>query len=341
MLIYEVHLGSWARVPENDNRPLTYRELAPRLVEHCQRLGFTHVELMPVMEHPFTGSWGYQVSGYFAPTRRYGSPDDFKFFVDTLHRAGIGVILDWVPAHFPKDDFALRRFDGTALYEHEDPRLGEHPDWGTLIFNYSRTEVRNFLIANALFWLREYHCDGLRVDAVASMLYLDYSRKPGEWLRNRFGGRENLDAIEFLRAMNEAVRIDAPGLLHDRRGVHVVARRHEAAAGWRARLHLQVEHGVDARHAGVLQPGSALPLVSPGPAHLRDGLRVQRALHHAAVARRGGASQEVAAREDAGRPVAEARESAADARVHVHAARKEAALHGHRDRAVHANGITT
>jgi 1,4-alpha-glucan branching enzyme len=211
MLIYELHLGSWARVPESGNRPLTYRELAPRLVEHCQRLGFTHVELMPVMEHPFTGSWGYQVSGYFAPTRRYGSPDDFKYFVDKLHQAGIGVILDWVPAHFPKDDFALRRFDGTALYEHEDPRLGEHPDWGTLIFNYSRTEVRNFLIANALFWLREYHCDGLRVDAVASMLYLDYSRKPGEWLRNRFGGRENLDAIDFLRAMNEAVRIDAPG----------------------------------------------------------------------------------------------------------------------------------
>jgi 1,4-alpha-glucan branching enzyme len=211
MLIYELHLGSWARVPEYGNRALTYRELAPRLVEHCQRLGFTHVELMPVMEHPFTGSWGYQVSGYFAPTRRYGSPDDFKYFVDVLHRAGIGVILDWVPAHFPKDDFALRRFDGTALYEHEDPRLGEHPDWGTLIFNYSRTEVRNFLIANALFWLREYHCDGLRVDAVASMLYLDYSRKPGEWLRNRFGGRENLDAIDFLRAMNEAVRTDAPG----------------------------------------------------------------------------------------------------------------------------------
>ena len=211
MLIYEMHLGSWARNPAEGNRTLTYRELAPRLVEHCERLGFTHVELMPVMEHPFTGSWGYQVSGYFAPTRRYGSPDDFKFFVDTLHRAGIGVILDWVPAHFPKDDFALRRFDGTALYEHDDPRLGEHPDWGTLIFNYSRTEVRSFLIANAVFWLREYHADGLRVDAVASMLYLDYSRKPGEWLRNKFGGRENLDAIEFLRAMNEAVRIDAPG----------------------------------------------------------------------------------------------------------------------------------
>jgi 1,4-alpha-glucan branching enzyme len=211
MLIYEMHLGSWARMPEEGDRTLGYRELAPRLVEHCTRLGFTHVELLPVMEHPFTGSWGYQVSGYFAPTRRYGSADDFKFLVDALHRAGIGVILDWVPAHFPKDDFALRRFDGTALFEHEDPRLGEHPDWGTLIFNYARTEVRNFLIANALFWLREYHVDGLRVDAVASMLYLDYSRKPGEWLRNRFGGRENLDAIDFLRAVNEAVRLDAPG----------------------------------------------------------------------------------------------------------------------------------
>jgi len=188
-LVYEVHLGSWARVPEEGNRFLTYRELAPRLAEHVQRLGFTHVELMPVMEHPFYGSWGYQVSGYYAPTSRYGTPDDFRFFVDTLHQQGIGVLLDWVPAHFPKDDFALRRFDGSALFEHEDPRLGEHPDWGTLIFNYGRPEVRNFLVANALFWLEEFHADGLRVDAVASMLYLDYSREPGEWLRNRYGGR--------------------------------------------------------------------------------------------------------------------------------------------------------
>ncbi len=210
-LIYEVHLGSWARVPEEGNRFLTYREIAPRLAEHVTRLGFTHVELMPVMEHPFYGSWGYQVSGYYAPTSRHGSPDDFRFFVDTMHANDIGVILDWVPAHFPKDDFALRRFDGSALFEHEDPRLGEHPDWGTLIFNYGRPEVRNFLVANALFWLEEFHADGLRVDAVASMLYLDYSRQPGEWLRNRYGGRENLEAIDFLRQLNETVRHEHPG----------------------------------------------------------------------------------------------------------------------------------
>ena len=211
MLAYEVHLGSWARVPEEGNRPLSYREIAPRLAEHVARLGFTHVELLPVMEHPFYGSWGYQVSGYFAPTSRYGSPDDFRFLVDTLHQHGIGVILDWVPAHFPKDDFALRRFDGSALFEHEDPRLGEHPDWGTLIFNYGRNEVVNFLIANALYWLEEFHADGLRVDAVASMLYLDYSRQPGQWLRNRHGGRENLEAIDFLRRLNDTIRHEHPG----------------------------------------------------------------------------------------------------------------------------------
>ncbi|HET7188039.1 MAG TPA: 1,4-alpha-glucan branching protein GlgB, partial [Gemmatimonadaceae bacterium] len=209
--IYEVHLGSWARVPEEGNRSLTYREIAPRLAEHVKRLGFTHVELLPVMEHPFYGSWGYQVTGYYAPTSRYGNPEDFRFLVDTLHQAGIGVFLDWVPAHFPKDDYALRRFDGTALYEHEDPRLGEHPDWGTLIFNYGRKEVRNFLVANALYWLHEFHIDGLRVDAVASMLYLDYSRNAGEWVPNRYGGRENLEAIDFLRQMNDVVCEDAPG----------------------------------------------------------------------------------------------------------------------------------
>jgi 1,4-alpha-glucan branching enzyme len=209
--IYEVHLGSWARVPEEGNRSLTYREIAPRLAEHVSRLGFTHVEFLPLSEHPFEGSWGYQVSGYYAPTSRFGTPDDFRALVDTLHQAGIGVILDWVPAHFPKDDFALRRFDGTALYEHEDPRRGEHPEWGTLIFNYGRAEVRSFLVSNACYWLREFHVDGLRVDAVASMLYLDYSRGQGEWLPNQYGGRENLDAMAFLQAMNEAVAAEAPG----------------------------------------------------------------------------------------------------------------------------------
>jgi len=209
--IYEVHLGSWARVPEDGNRSLTYREIAPRLAAHVKKMGFTHVELLPVMEHPFYGSWGYQVTGYFAPSSRYGTPDDLRFLIDTLHEANIGVFLDWVPAHFPKDDNALRRFDGTALYEHEDPRLAEHPDWGTLIFNYGRKEVRNYLVANALYWLNEFHVDGLRVDAVASMLYLDYSRDEGQWVPNKYGGRENLDAIDFLRAMNTVVHAEAPG----------------------------------------------------------------------------------------------------------------------------------
>ena len=190
-----------------------YREIAPLLAEHCVRLGFTHVELMPVQEHPYGGSWGYQVSGYYAPTSRYGTPDDFRFFVDTLHQAGIGVLLDWVPAHFPKDDWALRRFDGTACYEHEDPRLAEHPEWGTLIFNYGRHEVRNFLLANALYWIEEFHVDGIRVDAVASMLYLDYGREAGQWMRNRLGGRENLDAVSFLRELNFTVRTQHPGVV--------------------------------------------------------------------------------------------------------------------------------
>jgi len=211
MSVYEVHLGSWARVPEEGNRSLTYREIAPKLAAHVRRLGFTHVELLPIMEHPFEGSWGYQVSGYYAPTARFGAPDDFRHFVDTLHREGIGVILDWVPAHFPKDDFALRRFDGTALYEHADPRKGEHQDWGTLIFNYGRNEVRNFLLGGALYWLEEFHIDGLRVDAVASMLYLDYSRRAGEWIPNRYGGRENLEALNFLTALNTMVAEEQPG----------------------------------------------------------------------------------------------------------------------------------
>jgi len=211
MIVYEVHLGSWLR--GEDNRVLSYGEIAPKLAEHVRRLGFTHVELLPVQEHPFGGSWGYQVGGYYAPTSRFGSPDDFRHLVDTLHQAGIGVLLDWVPAHFPKDDWALRRFDGTACYEHEDPRLGDHPEWGTHIFNYARHEVRNFLVANALYWIEEFHIDGLRVDAVASMLYLDYGREAGQWLRNRHGGRENLDAMAFLKQLNHAVHSLYPGVI--------------------------------------------------------------------------------------------------------------------------------
>jgi 1,4-alpha-glucan branching enzyme len=208
--IYEVHLGSWMRVPEERNRWLSYRELAPRLGEYCERMGFTHVELLPIMEHPFYGSWGYQTSGLFAPTSRYGTPQDLMFLVEHLHRRGIGVILDWVPSHFPTDGFALGWFDGTHLYEHADPRQGLHQDWGSLIFNYGRHEVRSFLMSSAFYWLDVYHVDGLRVDAVASMLYLDYSRKQGEWIPNRYGGRENLDAIEFLRHFNEAVYREHP-----------------------------------------------------------------------------------------------------------------------------------
>jgi 1,4-alpha-glucan branching enzyme len=211
--VYEVHLGSWARVPEDGNRFLTYRELADRLVPYVKEMGFTHIELLPVMEHPFSGSWGYQVLGFFAPTARFGPPEDFKRFVDVCHAAGLGVILDWVPGHFPKDAHGLARFDGTALFEHEDPRQGEHQDWGTLIFNYGRHEVRNFLLSNALFWLEEYHVDGLRVDAVASMLYLDYSRKEGQWVQNRFGGRENLEAIDFLQQLNSLTHGDHPGTM--------------------------------------------------------------------------------------------------------------------------------
>ncbi len=210
--IYEVHLGSWQRVPEQGNRWLSYRELAPRLADYVGKMGFTHVEFLPVMEHPFYGSWGYQTTGYFAPTSRYGTPQDFMYLIDYLHQQGIGVILDWVPSHFPTDEHGLAYFDGTHLFEHEDPRQGYHPDWKSAIPNYDRHEVRSFLLSSALFWLDRYHVDGLRVDAVASMLYLDYSRQAGEWIPNEYGGRENLGAIRFLRHLNEVAYRHYPGV---------------------------------------------------------------------------------------------------------------------------------
>jgi 1,4-alpha-glucan branching enzyme len=210
LAIYEVHFGSWRRVPEEGNRPLTYQEMAPYLVDYVKTMGFTHVEFLPLMEHPFYGSWGYQTVGYFAPTSRYGTPQDFMYLIDCLHQHGIGVILDWVPSHFPSDEHGLAYFDGTHLYEHADPKKGFHPDWSSYIFNHGRNEVRAFLISSALFWLDKYHVDGLRVDAVASMLYLDYSRKEGEWIPNVHGGRENLEAISFLKRLNEMVYGEFP-----------------------------------------------------------------------------------------------------------------------------------
>jgi len=211
--IYEIHLGSWRRVPEDGNRPLSYREMAHQLGDYLIDMGFTHAEFMPVMEHPFTGSWGYQTTGYFAPTSRYGAPDDFRYLVNHLHQRGIGVILDWVPAHFPTDAWSLGRFDGTALYEHLDPRLGHQPEWDTYVFNFGRNEVRAFLLSSANYWLSEFHADGIRVDAVSSMLYLDYARVAGEWIPNIYGGRENLDAVSFIRMLNERIYARHPGVL--------------------------------------------------------------------------------------------------------------------------------
>ena len=328
MSVYEVHLGSWRLNPLEDNRSLTYLELADELAAYAKDMGFTHLELLPVMHHPFSGSWGYQVTGYYAPSPRFGSPDDFREFVDRLHGHGLGVILDWVPAHFPRDEFALARFDGTALYEHADPRRGAHPDWGTLVFNYGRHEVRNFLLANALFWMREYHVDGIRVDAVASMLYLDYSRREGEWVPNEYGGREDLDAVAFLKELNEVLYGHEPG---------VVSAAEESTAwpgvsrptylgglGFGFKWNMGWMHDTLA----YFQNDPIYRRYPPPRADLLAGLRVHRELHPAAVARRGRARQGIADQQDARRRLAEAREPARALRLHVGASRQEAAVHG-------------
>ena len=325
-----MHLGSWRRVPEEGNRPLSYRELASQLVEYLVDVGFTHVEFLPVMEHPFTGSWGYETTGYYAPTARYGSPDDFRYLVDCLHQNGIGVILDWTPAHFPTDSFGLGRFDGSALYEHIDPRQGFHPEWNTYIFNFGRNEVRSFLLGSAKYWLEEFHADGIRVDAVSSMLYLDYGRKSGEWVPNIHGGNENLEAISFLKELNQQIYARYPGVM-------MIA---EESTSW---------------------PGVSRPLYVGGLGFgfkwdmgwMHDTLDyfskepIYRRFHHrdltfgfvyawfenfhaAALARRGRLRQALADRQDAGRSLAEVRQPARAVRLHVGAAGEENSFHGRR-----------
>jgi 1,4-alpha-glucan branching enzyme len=275
--IYEVHLGSWMRVPEEENRSLSYRELAAKLADYVCDMGFTHVEFMPIMEHPFFGSWGYQVTGYFAPSARFGTPQDFMYLVDVLHQRGIGVILDWVPSHFPTDEHGLGFFDGTHLYEHADPRKGFHPDWKSDIFNYDRNEVRAFLLSNAIFWLDRYHADGLRMDAIASMLYLDYSRQPGEWIPNQFGvvspDSESRGVPELSRHPDH------------RRGVHRLGHGVAAAVHRRAGVRHEVGHGLDARHPALHDERSHPSQVSPQQAQLSRAVYVHRELCAAALAR--------------------------------------------------------
>ena len=326
MSIYEVHLGSWRR--GEDGRFLTYDELADQLIPYAADMGYTHLELLPISEHPLDESWGYQPIGLFAPTRRFGEPAGFARFVDRAHAAGLGVILDWAPAHFPTDAHGLARFDGTALYEHADPRKGFHPDWNTAIYNFGRHEVANFLYCNALYWVDRFHVDGLRVDAVASMLYLDYSRREGEWLPNPDGSRENREAIAFLRRANELVYGGFPGRGHHRRGIDRLSRRLAADRPRRSRLRLQMEHGLDARHARLHVARSDLPPLEPRQDDLRSSLRLQREFRAADLARRGRARQRLGRRQNAGRRMAALRQRPRLLRLHVGPPGQEAPVHG-------------
>ena len=328
MSIYEVHLGSWRLNPLEDNRSLTYLELADELAAYVTDMGFTHVELMPVMAHPFSGSWGYQVTSYFAPTPRFGTPDQFRAFVDRLHERGVGVILDWVPAHFPRDEWALARFDGSALFEHADPRRGSHPDWGTLIFNFGRLEVRNFLLASALYWLREYHTDGIRVDAVASMLYLDYSRKEGQWVPNEFGGREDLEAVSFLKELNTVAYGREPGIVsaaEESTAWPGVSRpTYVGGLGFGFKWNMGWMHDTlgyfqqDPIHRRYHHHELTFSLVYAFSENFILPLSHDEVVH-------GKGSMY---RQDAGRPLAEAGQPARPVRLHVGAPRQEAAVHG-------------
>ncbi len=319
--------GSW-------RKGLLYTQLADELTDYLIENNFTHVEFLPVAEHPYEPSWGYQVTSYYAPSSRFGSPDEFRYLVDRLHQAGIGVIVDWVPAHFPKDEWALARFDGTALYEHADPRRGEQMDWGTLVFDFGRSEVRNFLVANAVFWLEEFHIDGLRVDAVASMLYLDYSREEGQWEPNIYGGRENLEAVSFLQEMNATVYKRVPGIVTIAEESTSWSGRHQADTSGRPRVRPEVEHGLDARHPRLRLPRADPPAVPPPRDDLRDDVRLLRAVRAADQPRRGRPRQGLADRQDARRPLAATGEPARLPRLHVGPSRQAAAVHGQRVRAV-------
>ena len=324
--IYEAHLGSWRR--GEGGGFLTYDELAEQLIPYVTDMGYTHIELLPISEHPLDESWGYQPIGLFAPTRRFGEPAGFARFVDRAHAAGLGVILDWVPAHFPTDQQGLARFDGTALYEHADPRKGFQPDWNTAIYNFGRLEVANFLYCNALYWVDRFHIDGLRVDAVASMLYLDYSRREGEWLPNPDGSRENREAIAFLRRANELVYGGFPGAITIAEEFDRFSRRFPSDRPGRSRLRLQVEHGLDARHARLHVARPGLSPLGPQQDDLRSSLRLQRKLRAADLARRSRAWQSFARRQDAGRRMAALRQRARLLRLHVGPPRQEAPLHG-------------